>query len=275
MQTSTHPPGALTGYSHPKCYAHADGNCSKKISKEHFISATLLRQLGTNDTAKVAGLKWQQPETFKVLPIAGMASFILCERHNNALSPLDAVISKFSEAVENYDVALRAPLIGPDMEQRQFSGDDLERWMIKCLLGLTASNSLRSAQLKPACLDLLFASAPWAEGWGLYFAAMAGKPIHHSGSLLIETRVDPASGLILAADFVIRGLPFLLCLGEPGVGSSFGAYRPEALVFKSGVREKVLVLSWENGPRSPSLRLDRTGSYDGPPPEWKDWEKNG
>ena len=275
MPTNTRPPGVLTEYSHPKCYAHADSNCSKKISKEHFISATLLRQLGTNDTSKVAGLRWQQPETFKDLPIAGITSFILCERHNNALSSLDASIGNFAGAIKDYDAALQAPHIGPDIEQRQFSGDDLERWMVKCLLGLTASNSLRSALLKPACIDLLFASAPWAEGWGLYFAAAAGKPIHHSGSLLIETRVDPVSGLILAADFVIRGLPFLLCVGEPGVGSSVGAYRPEALVFKSGAREKVLGLSWENGPRSPSLRLDRTGSYDGPPPDWKDWEKNG
>lgn len=272
---NTHPPGVLTGYRHPKCYANADGNCSTKISKEHFVSATLLRQLGEDDTAKVAGLKWQQPESFKVVPIAGLASFILCERHNNALSPLDAGIGMFAEAIEAYDMALRDPAVGPDMEQRRFSGDDLERWMIKCLLGLTASNSLRANRLKPECLDLLFASAPWPEGWGLYFAGTAGKPIYHSGSFLIETRIDPASGLILAAKFVLRGLPFLLCLSAPDAGSSCGVYRPEALVFKSGVREKVLVLSWEGGRRSPSVRLDRTGSYDGPPPDWKDWERNG
>ncbi len=33
----------VTGYQHAKCYARSDSNCSSKISKEHYISETLLR----------------------------------------------------------------------------------------------------------------------------------------------------------------------------------------------------------------------------------------
>lgn len=54
----------ITNYCHPHCYA----NCSTKISQEHFISATLLRKL---ELTKIAGLAWQQPDTFDRIPVKG------------------------------------------------------------------------------------------------------------------------------------------------------------------------------------------------------------
>jgi len=275
MSTNTHPPGAITGYAHAKCYASGDRNCSSKISKEHFISETLLRQIHLNNTAKVAGLKWQQKETFNVVPLPGLASSILCERHNNALSPLDTCMGLFSETIGEFDAALRLCTSAEASEEKHFSGDDIERWMVKCLLGLTTSKNLHSTNLKPECVDLLFANIPWPEGWGLYFSDSSAKPIHHSASFLIETRVDLARGLVLAADFVIRGVPFTLCLGKPDNPASFGLFRPEAIVFRHGQCEKVLVLSWLGGPMSPVILLERSGTYDGPPPDWKEWERNG
>lgn len=275
MNTNTHPPGLITGHANIKCYARADSNCSQKISKEHFVSETLLRQIHLNNTAKVAGLRWQQKETFNVVPLSGLASSILCERHNNALSPVDACIGTFAEAIGAYDAALHSSKSITTSEQRTFSGDDIERWMVKCLLGLTASKNLNATKLKPECIDLLFANIEWPDEWGLYFSASPAKPIHHSASFLIETKFDQATRLILAADFVIRGLPFVLCLGKPDRPESFGAHRPEAIVLKSEECEKVLVLSWLRGPRSPIIHLKRTGTYDGPPPDWKKWEQNG
>lgn len=275
MSTSTHPPGPITGHANAKCYARADRNCSQKISKEHFVSETLLKQIHLSNTAKVAGLRWQQKETFNVVPLSGLASYILCERHNNALSPLDACIGTFGEVIGAYDAALNSGKSSTASEQRSFSGDDIERWMVKCLLGLTASKNLNATKLKPECIDLLFANIDWPDGWGLYFSASPRKPIHHSSSFLIETKIDQETGLIFAAEFFIRGLPFVLCLGKPDRLESFGIYRPEAIVLKSGECEKVLVLSWLSGPRSPVILLKRAGIYDGPPPDWKEWEKNG
>lgn len=275
MNTNTHPPGPTTGHTNSRCYACGDRNCSPKISKEHFISETLLRQIHLNNTAKVAGLKWQQKDTFNVVPLSSLASRVLCERHNNALSPLDARMGSFAKAIEDFDAALHSSTSAGASERRHFSGDDIERWMVKCLLGLTTSKNLHSTNLKPECVDLLFANIEWPEGWGLYFSASAAKPIHHSASLAIETRVDPSRGLVLAADFVIRGMPFVLCLGKPDNPSSFGLFRPEAIVFRHGQCEKVLVLGWLGGSMSPVILLERAGTYDGAPPDWKEWERNG
>lgn len=275
MKTNSHPPGLITGHQHAKCYARADQNCSLKISKEHFISETLLRQIQLNNTAKVAGLKCQPKESFGVIPLSGLASSILCERHNNALSPLDACMGLFSEAIRDYDAALLSHASTQASEQRSFSGDDIERWMLKCLLGLTASKNLMTTTLKPECMDLLFGDIDWPEGWGLYFSALVAAPIYHSSSFLIETQVDPARQLILAATFAIRGLPFMLCLGKPDTPEKIGMFYPEAIVFRSATCEKVLALSWVGGPKSPAILLERSGTYNGPPPNWREWERNG
>ena len=168
MKSNTHPLGPSTGHRNAKCYACGDRNCSNKISKEHFISATLLRQIHLNNAAKVAGLRWQEKETFNLIPISGLASSILCERHNNALSPLDAVMGDFAQAIADYDDTLRSKDSSVDSEIRAFSGDDIERWMVKCLLGLSASKNLVANNLKPECIDLLFANIIWPKGWGMY-----------------------------------------------------------------------------------------------------------
>jgi hypothetical protein len=274
MNTHTHPPGSVTGYANPKCYASIDQNCSIKISKEHFISVALLKQIHVNKIVKVAGLKWQQKETLNEVPLARLASSILCERHNNALSPLDEHMGLFSQTIGEFDADLQLSDSAEASEQRNFSGDDIERWMVKCLLGLTVSKNLNTSKLQPECVDLLFANIDWPDGWGLYFSELNAKPVHHSDSFLIETKVDPTRRQVIAADFFIRGVPFTLCLDKHDSLVNLGIYRPEAIVFRNGQCEKVLVLSWFGGPKSPVILLDRFGTYDGAPPNWNEWERN-
>jgi hypothetical protein len=256
-----------TGYQHPRCYANADANCSTKISKEHFISASLLRKLELNNKAKIAGLAWQEPETFDLVPVKGLASNILCDRHNSALSGLDSLIDDFATSIRSFDRA-------PKSRHIKFNGSDIERWMLKCLLGLSVSNNIPS-QLKPECTDLLFGRLHWPEQWGLYFSTATSAPIYHTDSLLIQTRVDEARSLILAADFFIQGLPFTLVMGKPGDPKSFGVWRPGQLVFKAPSATQLINLSWQSKGSGEPVTLTRTGTYDGHPPNWKDWTKDG
>ena len=169
------------------------------------------------------------------------ASSMLCERHNHALSPLDDTIGRFSEAVGEFDHALGASVQTAVSESRSFSGGDIERWMLKCALGLSASGNLRKTPtLKPECIDLLFGRIDWPQGWGLYFSATEARTIYHSGSFLIETLVDPNRQLILAVNVTIRGLPFILCLDKPDNPERVGVWRPEAIIFRSINCEKSL-----------------------------------
>ncbi|MEK6282822.1 MAG: hypothetical protein AABN95_20895 [Acidobacteriota bacterium] len=104
---------------------------------------------------------------------------------------------------------------------------------------------------------------------------MNNNKVYHSQSFLIETKVDPTRQLVLATTFVIRGFPFVMCMGTPGHPQQFGFLRPQAIVFRSGKSEMALEFCWSQGPASNAVFLDRAGSYDGPPPDWQDWEKNG
>ena len=221
-----------------------------------------------NNTAKVAGLAWQQRETFNKISIKAMASKVLCKRHNEALSKLDTGVTFLAQTVNRFDKS------NPSAnESASFSGSDFERWMLKCLLGLSASGNI-TGTLKSECLDLLFSRQTWPPHWGLYFS-IAPRPIYHTDSILIETLTDPTGVLILATKFFIQGLPFILLLGKPGDPGAFGIWRPEKLVFKFPGSEKTLHFTWDGGARGPPVILTRAGSYGGHPPSWKDWERIG
>jgi hypothetical protein len=273
VPASLQPPGASTQYRHPRCFAAADANCSTKISREHFISESLLRQFELNDTAKIAGLRWQQAEAFNILPIRGLASNILCDRHNSALSPLDDVAGRFSQTIADYDRALLAPEADPQVERREFDGEDIERWMLKCIIGMVVSRNI-GASLKPGCIELLFANTHWPDGWGLHWLHVGG-PTYHSSSIAIETMLHPVMRTILLAKFIVRGMPFGLCLGKPDHPEAFGVRRPAAIVFRAGADQREIILDWQQRPTGPPILLDRAGTYDGSPPNWKDWERSG
>jgi hypothetical protein len=267
------PPGPRTGYSHPKCFARGDGNCCDTITGEHYISKTLLRQVEKDGTAKIAGLKWQVPQQWNIIFISRLIANMLCKRHNNALSPLDEAIGYFFQALQDYDNSTHPSVKDPKDELRLFAGEDLERWMLKCLLGLTFSKNF-SGCMKPECVDVLYGRAEWPPGWGLYLALTSPTTLYHSDSLWIETGMGD-DGIIRAASFIIRGLPFLFSMGRPDNPEAVGVWRPSRLVAEDGRVEKIIEFSWCVPNSGQTLSISRKGSYDGLPPDWEAWERNG
>ena len=128
---SVNPSGPITGIVNSNCYASADGNCSIQISREHTISASLLRQVEHQRTVKVSGLRWQKPQVFDLFPINSLASRVLCDRHNNALSRLDSAISKFSQTLARFEALSKSETAIFADEEVYFSGEDIQGWMLK------------------------------------------------------------------------------------------------------------------------------------------------
>jgi hypothetical protein len=258
-----------TNYQHPKCYANVDRKCSTKISGEHFISKTYLKQIELNDTTKIAGLPWQEPETFSILPTKGLTSNILCKEHNSALNPLDTEFGSFTKAIRDFDRGQEISVT------RTCSGGMLELWLLKCVVGLSKSKNIR-ASLKPECIDILFERQMWPVEWGLYYSTGSGADtIYHTDSLSVETLGTPDGKTVLAAKFVVQGLPFFLVMGKPGNPRAFGIWHPREIVFKFPTAEKRLALSWDGQAGADSVILTRAGTYDGPSPIWEEWEKKG
>lgn len=110
-----------------KCYAEGLGGCYGPLSREHYISRGLI-DLGQDEPNGIllgGLLDIGTPTSSQNLAV----SKILCEKHNNDLSVLDA------EAIRLCGALFRWNQSGGYMEE-EFDGDLLLRWQCKSLLGL-------------------------------------------------------------------------------------------------------------------------------------------
>src|SRR5688572_20977335 len=89
--------GPPTGRVSHGCYAAPLQDCDgRPPTREHYISKNLLERFGNGFF--VAGLPWL--DSPRALGVNALVGRVLCERHNNALSPLDAIIGKFYDVID-------------------------------------------------------------------------------------------------------------------------------------------------------------------------------
>lgn len=84
---------ARTGSSVHGCFAAFTNDCKGKLSNEQWLSRGILVEAGDGKVVRIGGLPWQPQGRVDKLPPRRLGSKMLCERHNRALSPLDAAAS--------------------------------------------------------------------------------------------------------------------------------------------------------------------------------------
>src|SRR5215472_8022840 len=94
------PPAPVTGYAKAGCYMKWTADCSRKMSREHFVSDNVLTLVGETNVA-VNGAPWLPQGVTKPLPISALVGNILCKRHNEAMSSLDTTAGKFFRSVKS------------------------------------------------------------------------------------------------------------------------------------------------------------------------------
>jgi hypothetical protein len=241
-------------YKHPRCFASALGNCSTKISREHYISHSLIREIEKTYTPseqlKVGGFPWQTPNELREVSPSTLASKVLCERHNNSLSQLDSVGGGFFHAFHQIHNELRthpAP-----RRYYLFNGHDVERWMLKTLCGVIASGSTNNIpkDVRPPMeyLKCLFRGEKLPSTWGLYLLAELGKRKEASGGVSLATISD---GRIVHG-LIVQILAFSFVLAVHAIPEKTGLLagavnRPETLHFRSdkSQKESTILLGWE------------------------------
>jgi len=132
--------------------------CSKKISREHYISANLLKADNDSRTANIGGLRWQPNDTLQNIGISSLQSKILCEKHNAQLSDLDILAGKFYRVL---DAADKNPESLATLSQ--IDGHSLERWLLKVTCGLVATNKKKNDLIPKKYKDILVGGS-WPEG---------------------------------------------------------------------------------------------------------------
>lgn len=128
------PPAPLTGQAQSGCYMAATADCGGGLSREHYISRGLI----DGPELRVRGMPWQREEVARYSP-DNLVARILCQRHNSAMSPLDAHAIRFFRAVEAGLTHAQRRSLSRKSLFYMTSGDGLELWAMKTLASLYAS----------------------------------------------------------------------------------------------------------------------------------------
>lgn len=224
-----------------RCYAESLGDCQGRMSREHFISESLLREL--NGPFTVEGLDPSDRSKVVTASANSVASTVLCEAHNSRLSAVDAGAAPFFASCRRFDHELAQPTSN-SIDAVSVDGSLVERWMAKVLLGLLArpgSTGLPSPEHFTQLLAVAFGS-PAQPPHGLYLDAAPGHALYSEPdfSLVALTRPNGECGGVFFAAASVR---WLYPLGTPDL-LPHETYRPSVVVLQAPPKERRLELTW-------------------------------
>jgi hypothetical protein len=262
------PPGPVTGFSHPRCYAGLTNDCSHQLSREHAISHAVLRELANErGFSKVKGLRWQGKDNeFEFFPTTALASKVLCKRHNEALSPLDTIGVRFFNTFNRIDDEIRDPKLQIANRLFTFNGDVIERWMLKTLCGFLASKNIDSPDgynIPLHWVEILFCDQEMPPECGLYCNSTLGQ--------IFETRMGFAMGTLsspsgpYAARVTLNSKDFVLSMLPPAAPRSVtllqdAVFRPDELCMEYRNCKKVVQFAWRSAGEGGAIHFNYTGS---------------
>src|ERR1700732_4772589 len=127
-----------TGMRNPGCYARALADCCPTLTREHYMTEALLKAVALDGEIEVEGLAWQGPGNSKVMATKRLTKWMLCKRHNEALSTFDATATRLFQTIEE----IHTNFAEDRHEQHRISGDDVERWLLKTLCDYAVAEML-------------------------------------------------------------------------------------------------------------------------------------
>ncbi len=253
------PKAPATGYAHPRCYLRHTRDCSTDISAEHFISKVLLEAMG--GSIEFTGLPWKAPDEVATLRPNNLVSNILCSRHNNALSPLDAAAGRTFRILQEIsrDIAPHNPSQAMDGRWFLVSGEALELWCLKTLFGMfhakiATHNGMRLIETHTLDTDR-FLHALRHRGLpvpcGLYLQAAKGGIISDVHESVSVSPIGSEDGKrVVGVTVGLNRLSFQVVLNPGGI--NFGLmrqqalYHPWQLLFRNSFRQHMLVMTWRD-----------------------------
>jgi len=235
-----------------QCYADMLGDCSGGVSREHYISRSVLEVVGKK--VQVSGLPWQKPNEIMTVGTSALTAKILCMHHNSLLSRLDTSAKEFVVGLKtSYESAMKGNMANGTYE---IQGDLLEKWLLKVLVGIFSLST--RYQVPRDWIEMLFERKPWPAGEGMHIFGATGAATWNFQLLriiLVHKTGDPRS--ILGAKFGLGGMPFLLSFGKPrfyeaGIESLF---RPGIIQVSQGSSVREIQLLWPDQEKHGVLTL--------------------
>jgi hypothetical protein len=257
-------PGKATGFSHPSCYLRSTLNCSEQISREHYMSKSVLDQLG--EVLRISGVPWLKQGESLDTAVGSLTAKILCKRHNEALSPLDQEAAHFFSVLRRALVDLKRKTLSRKPSFYLVSGDAIELWMLKVACGLYfAVGAKDGTQLaRTHTIDITkvrraFFEKAWDFRGGLYFRGHTGSIVNVSpdlgmAPLTLDSERRFGGAVISLHGFTLEVL-FDTTKVNAGPWTSL-VRRPTELVLKNGKRQHHIILTWPPGTPEASVVLE-------------------
>jgi len=253
------PPGPNTGFSHAQCFMRDGSNCSEEISSDPYMAKSVLDMFSAN--AIRANFVWNDATRTTPVGIDNLTSPIVCNRHNNALAPLDAVATRaFGNIFEATIYVIKKSLATKNVCYA-VSGEGLELWVLKLLFGaraaMVAANGDALNDAQP--LDL-----------SIFQTTLEGRALKAPCGLYLRRAMgDRAAGTPPAKETAIRiaGLRFSVAAFEfeliiDPAGSDFEAirqqyyYRPSSIDLIGRRRAANIYMSGPAFGRNEAARLE-------------------
>jgi hypothetical protein len=247
-----------------QCYAVHLGNCGGGVSREHYVSKSVLEIAGK--VLQISGFPWQEANKPMQIGINSLTSKTLCEYHNSQLSSLDNSGRAFLQTLKStFDDAIGGNFTDQVVD---LEGDKIELWLLKTLCSvLTATNA---AKVPEVWVNALFGLEPFPDNHGLYIFGQPGIGAAWYFNLVRIIGVPDKGGGLAGAKFGIGGLALLLAFGKPTFWESgfFSIHRPERINIKRGAETKTLQLSWGCHTGRGHVDLDIMGHLESQNPEY-------
>lgn len=219
-----------TGVINHRCYLSSLENCSKKITKEHFISRNILEKI-TSSTLKIENsAHFFGGRHLTEIGIDAFSSKVLCDAHNSALTDLDAAAGLAFSRIEMLakDAGRGATSASPVRSFHIVSGIDMERWLIKVYCGLVAAKKIRGQSgtvirndpSEPYLLQALMGNGSLCPPLGIHMHCFPGQQLRATSisfsTIMLTDGSDEVGGLILSL-----GMMSLVLITSPKFGQGF------------------------------------------------------
>jgi hypothetical protein len=229
VDPSPRPSSTSTSRSLTGCYASSLGDCSERLSREHYFTEGVVRLFPNADRLTVigppGGRRGHRP---RKLSAGQFHERILCGRHNSILSPIDDTAIWFFGGIAK---ALERPRT--DEPLRYVNGLAFERWLLKVTCGVLAAQGLPVAE---QWLRVLFCNQPMPHPWGLYIYVHVGSFAVEEAGMHFGVSHDPTAATI-GTEVRFDRFRFVLVVGDrpphrPGDTGASAVHRPRSLTFE-------------------------------------------
>ena len=249
------PPPPQTSHAQLGCYLAGTTDCSADLSREHYISKSVLQAIG--NTVAASGVPWLPDGQEKEIGINSLTARILCSRHNSALSLLDSAAGAFFEKLQEIEVDLQQKSLSRKHSFVLMSGEALELWMLKLACGLfysknAAADGARLIDQHEVNEELVHEAllfGRWREGCGLYLRPPQGFRIPDPHTISMAPLIALNEDRLVGSALSLIGLEFELIFNPIGASKRDLAqagwiHRPTQLRFEIGTRAHSIALTW-------------------------------